>query len=240
MIAGIFAVDKPLHMSSMRAVEIVRRRAERARTGHAGTLDPLATGVLVLALGRCTRMIESLMATEKRYETRIDLSAFTTTDDSEGERTEVRDAAPPQRHAIEALLRERFTGTIQQRPPAYSAVKLGGRRAYDLARKGLAPTPAPRPVQVHSIDVASYEWPHLDLRIHCGKGTYVRSIARELGQQLGTGGTCLSIRRTMVGTFAIERAVPMDALPERITQAWLCEHGDLPDAPPASAAACRQ
>lgn len=232
-IAGIFALDKPLHMSSMRVVEIVRRRAGRARTGHAGTLDPLATGVLVLALGRCTRMIESLMATEKRYDTRIDMSAFTATDDAEGERTEVTVASRPSRESIERALLERFTGTIMQRPPAYSAVKLGGRRSYDLARKGQAPEPAPRPVQVHSIEVAAFEWPLLDLRMHCGKGTYVRSIARELGQLLGTGGTCLSIRRTMVGQFTIDRAVAIDDLPEHITQEWLCAHGDLPGAPPA-------
>lgn len=230
-LAGIFAVDKPLHMTSMRVVEIVRRRAGRARTGHAGTLDPLATGVLVLAIGRCTRMIETLMATAKRYETRIDLSAFTTTDDSEGERTPVAISTPPTEAAIAQALREHFTGTIMQRPPAYSAVKLGGRRAYDLARKGQAPEPAPRPVQVHSIAIAAYTWPTLDLVMHCGKGTYVRSLARELGQFLGTGGTCLAIRRTMVGQFSIARAVALDALPEVITQEWLCAHGDLPDAP---------
>jgi tRNA pseudouridine55 synthase len=232
-LAGIFAVDKPLHLTSMRVVEAVRRRAGGARTGHAGTLDPLATGVLVMALGRCTRLIEGLMATEKRYETLVDLGAFTATDDREGERTEVHVAAPPPREAIAAALRERFTGTVLQRPPAFSAVKMGGRRAYDLARKGHSPAPAPRPVTIHEVRVLRYEWPHLELAVHCGKGTYVRSIARELGEHLGTGGTCLAIRRTMVGTFGIERAVPLAALPERITQAWLDAHGDRPDAPRA-------
>lgn len=232
-LAGVFAVDKPLRMTSMRAVEIVRRHAGGSRTGHAGTLDPLATGVLVMALGPCTRLIEQLMATDKRYETIVDLSAFTTTDDSEGDRTEIAVHTPPERSAVEALIRERFTGTVMQRPPAFSAVKLGGRRSYDLARKGLAPAPAPRPVTIHAIRVANYSWPHLELDIHCGKGTYVRSIARELGEQLGTGGTCVAIRRTMVGRFGVPRAVPLDALPEHITQAWLDEHGDRPDAPPA-------
>lgn len=232
-VEGILAVDKPLHMTSMRAVEIVRRRAGGTRTGHAGTLDPLATGVLVLALGRCTRMIEALMATEKRYDTRVDLSAFTTTDDSEGERTEMAVATPPARSDIERMLADRFTGTIMQRPPAFSAVKLGGRRAYDLARRGQAPAPEPRPVTVHSVVVTAYEWPHLDLSIHCGKGTYVRSLARELGQALGTGGSCLSIRRTAVGAYDLTRAVSFDLLPERITQAWIDERGDRPGAPSA-------
>ena len=228
---GILSLDKPLGFSSMKAVAIVRRRAGGARTGHAGTLDPLATGVLVLALGKCTRQIESLMATEKRYLTTIDMTAFTTTDDVEGERTEVvlgtpgaRAAAPAQAE-IEALLAERFTGTVMQRPPAFSAMKVGGRRAYALARKGETPELVPRPVTIHSITVTDYAWPLLSLDIHCGKGTYVRSIARELGQALGTGGHCTMIRRTAVGTFTIDRAVSMDALPEKITQEWLDAQG---------------
>ena len=224
---GILPVDKPLGMSSMKAVAIVRRRAGGARTGHAGTLDPLATGVLVLALGKCTKQIESLMATEKRYLTTIDLTAFTTTDDVEGERTEVPLGAPgarpaaPAREEIERLLAERFTGTVMQRPPAFSAMKVGGRRAYALARKGEAPELAPRPVTIHSVTVTAYEWPTLSLDIHCGKGTYVRSVARELGTALGTGGHCTMIRRTMVGEFTIDRSMPLEALPERITQEWL-------------------
>jgi tRNA pseudouridine55 synthase len=234
---GILSLDKPLGFSSMKAVAIVRRRAGGARTGHAGTLDPLATGVLVLAIGKCTRQIESLMATEKRYLTTIDMTAFTTTDDVEGERTEVvlgtpgARAAAPARAEIEALLAERFTGTVMQRPPAFSAMKVGGRRAYALARKGEAPELAPRPVTIHSITVTDYAWPLLSLDIHCGKGTYVRSIARELGQALGTGGHCTMIRRTAVGSFTIDRAVSMDALPEKITQEWLDAQGATITAP---------
>jgi len=236
-IHGILSLDKPLGFSSMKAVAIVRRRAGGTRTGHAGTLDPLATGVLVLALGKCTRQIESLMATEKRYLTTIDLTAFTTTDDVEGERTEVvlgtpgARAAAPTRAEIEALLAERFTGTVMQRPPAFSAMKVGGRRAYALARKGEAPELAPRPVTIHSVTVTDYAWPLLSLDIHCGKGTYVRSIARELGQALGTGGHCTMIRRTAVGSFTIDRAVSMDALPEKITQEWLDAQGATITAP---------
>ena len=214
-------------MTSMQAVALVRRRAGGARTGHAGTLDPLATGVLVIALGKCTRQIESLMATDKRYETAIDLSAFTTTDDVEGPRTEVVPGAPgaapapPPREQVAHILAERFTGTVMQRPPAFSAMKVGGRRAYALARKGHAPELAPRPVRIDAIDVLGYEWPRLCLDIRCGKGTYVRSIARELGEALGTGGHCASIRRTAVGTFTIDGAVTVDALPPTIDESWL-------------------
>jgi tRNA pseudouridine55 synthase len=241
-IHGILSLDKPLGFSSMKAVAIVRRRAGGTRTGHAGTLDPLATGVLVLALGKCTRQIESLMATDKRYLTTIDLTAFTTTDDVEGERTEVplgsaeggapgSRTEPPTRAEIESLLAARFTGTVMQRPPAFSAMKVGGRRAYALARKGQAPELPPRPVAIHAIDVTDYAWPLLSLDIRCGKGTYVRSIARELGQAIGTGGHCTMIRRTAVGAFTIDRAVPLDALPERITQEWLDAVGAATAAP---------
>lgn len=228
-LAGIFALDKPIGMTSMQAVALVRRRAGGARTGHAGTLDPLATGVLVIALGKCTRQIESLMATDKRYETVIDLSAFTTTDDVEGPRTEVvpgtpgAAAAPPTRDEISRVLAARFTGTVMQRPPAFSAMKVGGRRAYALARRGAAPDLAPRPVRIDGIDVLGYAWPRLTLDIRCGKGTYVRSIARELGEALGTGGHCASIRRTAVGAWTASHAVAVDALPATVTQAWLDE-----------------
>ena len=226
-LAGIFALDKPIGMTSMQAVALVRRRAGGARTGHAGTLDPLATGVLVIALGKCTRQVESLMATDKRYETEIDLSAFTTTDDIEGPRTEVVPGtpgaapAPPSREHVAQVLSERFTGNVMQRPPAFSAMKVGGRRAYAMARKGEAPELAPRPVEIHSIALTAYEWPRVALNIHCGKGTYVRSIARELGEALGTGGHCASIRRTAVGAWTASRAVTVDALPAMVTQAWL-------------------
>ena len=223
-LSGVLAIDKPLGISSMTAVSIVRRRAGGTRTGHAGTLDPLATGVLVLALGKCTRQIDALMATEKRYDTTIDLTAFTTTDDVQGERTEVPLApgrAAPTRAEIERLLAERFTGTVMQRPPAFSAMKVGGRRAYALARAGQAPELAPRPVTIHSVTVTSYEWPVLALSMHCGKGTYVRSLARELGMALGTGGHCTMIRRTAVGDFTLDRAVPLDAVPQPITREWL-------------------
>jgi tRNA pseudouridine55 synthase len=227
---GILAIDKLVGFSSMKAVAIVRRRAGGVRTGHAGTLDPLATGVLVLALGKCTKQIAGLMATEKRYLTTIDLSAFTDTDDLEGVRTEVplgsagaATTAPTRAH-IEAVLAAQFTGDVLQRPPVYSAMKVGGRRAYKMARKGQAPEMHPRPVTIHSIAVTDYQWPLLSLDIHCAKGTYVRSIARELGGVLSTGGHCTMIRRTAVGAFTIDQAVSMDALPEVITQEWMDSH----------------
>ena len=218
--SGILVLDKPLGLTSMTAVAAVRRRAGGIRTGHAGTLDPLATGVLVMALGRATRSIERLMATDKRYRTEIDLTAFTATDDREGDRTEVEVTTPPDEATVRAAL-VRFTGTIQQRPPAFSAMKVGGRRAYAAARKGTPMELAPRPVRVDAIELVTYRWPAVTLDIRCGKGFYVRSLARDLGVALGTGGHCASIRRTAVGPFTLDEARPLDALPQRLAAADL-------------------
>lgn len=201
----------------MRAVEIVRRRAGGAKTGHAGTLDPLATGVLVLALGKATKLINHLMDTQKRYRTAIDLTAFTTTDDVEGERTEIATASPPDEGAVRSVL-ARFVGTFPQRPPAFSAVKVKGRRAYKLARRGKPAEIPARPVTVHAIELIGYDWPVIELDIHCDKGFYVRSLARDLGIALGTGGHCASIRRTAVGPFTLEMAMKLDEVPEPLTQ----------------------
>ena len=189
----------------MTAIAILRRKAGGVKTGHAGTLDPLATGVLVAALGKATKSIARIMDTTKRYETRIDLSAFTQTDDREGAREEVHVPDPPSIESVEQAL-DRFRGASLQRPPAYSAMKVGGRRAYQLARSGKEPSLEPRPVTAHEIRIQRYEWPFLELDLHVEKGFYVRSLARELGTRLETGGYCESIRRTAVGPFTLSMA----------------------------------
>jgi tRNA pseudouridine55 synthase len=213
---GILIVDKPAGITSMDAVSKVRRSAGGARTGHAGTLDPLATGVLVMAIGRATAAINQFMATDKRYRTEIDLSAFATTDDAEGERHEIAAEAPSLEEIRAAL--PHFIGEFLQRPPAFSAVKVAGRRAYSLARRGEPPQIAERPVVVHSLELLRYDWPIVELDIHCGKGFYVRSLARDLGETLGTGGHCASIRRTAVGPFTLEMSRSLKSLPAMIDQ----------------------
>jgi tRNA pseudouridine55 synthase len=201
----------------MDAVAEIRRRAGGVRTGHAGTLDPLASGVLIIALGKATKCIDRIMATDKRYRTTIDLSAFTTTDDREGERTHVQIERPPNLDRIQLTLRQ-FVGDIMQRPPAFSAVKVEGKRAYALARKGAPVHIESRPVRVHSVETLKYDWPFLDLDIHCDKGVYVRSLARDIGTALSTGGHCASIRRTSVGPFTLDMAGTIEQLPQRIEQ----------------------
>ncbi len=211
-LCGILVIDKPEGLSSMQVVARVRRSAGGIRTGHAGTLDPLATGVLVVALGKATKQIDRLMATDKHYRTVIDLSAFTTTDDREGERTEVQVTTVPDEAQILAVLRN-FVGTILQRPPAFSAMKVGGRRAYKLARRGETVELQPRPVTIHSIQLCEFQWPQLEIQVHCGKGTYIRSLARDVGSALGCGGHCASLRRTAVGPFDDTLALRLENLP---------------------------
>lgn len=228
--AGVLVLDKPLGMTSMSAVASVRLKcaggdrkfARKIKVGHAGTLDPLATGVLVIAIGSATKMIDTLMRGSKRYITIIDLSAFTATDDCEGERTEISVTAPPTEVQVRAAL-ARFEGLITQRPPAFSAKKINGQRAYKLARQGIAPELKSHEVLVHSIELLEYHWPQAQLSIHCEKGFYVRSLARELGQALGTGGHCAMIRRTAVGPFTLAMAHQLDALPSPLTEAGLMD-----------------
>ena len=232
ILEGILLIDKPEGPTSMRAVERVRRAAGGVRCGHAGTLDPLATGLLVIALGRFTRTLAKLMGGDKRYETVIDLSSFTATDDREGAPIIVPIDRPPTESEIESTLAA-FRGSIMQTPPAFSAVKIAGRRSYDIARRAMkqtsatstsdpasAPTspagPTSRPAQVHALVLREFAWPLVTLDIHCAKGFYVRSLARDLGRALGTGGHCLSIRRTWSAPFSIDNAIPLDSLPTRL------------------------
>ena len=213
-LAGVLVVDKPLGLSSAAVCNAVRRRTGGAKVGHAGTLDPLATGVLVVCLGGATKAIPRIQATTKRYLAQVDLSAFTTTDDAEGEREEIAVSEPPDRETLQRACRA-FEGEIEQRPPVYSAVHVAGRRAYEMARKGeLAERPAAKRVRIEAVDVVGYEWPIATLDVRSGKGVYIRSLARDLGERLGTGGTLRSLRRTAVGEFTIERATPLDELPE--------------------------
>ncbi len=220
---GILIVDKPLGCSSMDVIRVVRRHANRAKTGHAGTLDPLATGVVVVCLGRATKAVEYLMLGEKVYEAQINLTAFTTTDDAEGTQTIVDrgELSPPTLEEIDKLIQSQFVGKIMQAPPAFSAMKVNGRRAYKLARKGEKVVIPEREVTIRSIEIRSYAWPLLDIVVVCGKGTYIRSLARDLGKFLGTGGFLSGLRRSAVGPYTLERSVRLDDVPDPLLQEHL-------------------
>ena len=210
---GWLVVDKPLGLTSNRVVELVRRRAG-GKVGHAGTLDPLATGVLPIALGEATKTTAYAMTGRKRYRFRIRWGIARATDDREGEITG-ESPARPSREAIEAIL-PRFTGTILQRPPTYSAVKISGRRAYQLARTGQPPVPPERPVEIAELRLTAIpDRDHADCEALVGKGTYIRALARDLGASLGTLAHIAELRRLSVGRFTESQAIALDSIAER-------------------------
>jgi tRNA pseudouridine55 synthase len=213
---GVLVLDKPAGISSARAVSMVKRllprsAGRRPKIGHAGTLDPFATGVLLLLVGKATKSCEQLMDQPKTYETTIKLGATTETDDPESPEVVTLGFAVPTMEDIHRTLKS-FVGAIEQCPPQFSAIKIGGRRACDRVRDGQLVDLKPRTVQVYSIDVIRFDYPFLQLTIDCGRGTYIRAIARDLGEALGAGGYLTQLRRTRIGNFRISDATTLDAL----------------------------
>ena len=216
---GFLNIAKPPACTSHDVVDAIRRLLGQRRVGHAGTLDPLACGVLVIGVGHGTRLIEYLADTRKMYHARILLGSTTTTDDSAGDLLRERpvnvDAA-----TVRAAL-EQFSGTIAQVPPAYAAVHVQGTRAYVRARRGEAVTLTPRHVTIFDLELLELRLPRLSLEVECSTGTYVRALARDLGEALGCGAHLEALTRTHVGPFALEDAVPLHALADRAAdQGW--------------------
>ncbi|HUC64869.1 MAG TPA: tRNA pseudouridine(55) synthase TruB [Stellaceae bacterium] len=208
---GWLVLDKPQGMTSSRAVGAARRLLEAAKAGHGGTLDPLATGVLPIALGEATKTVAWVMAGTKTYRFTLRWGEARDTDDAEGRLT-ASSPVRPSRAAIEAAL-PRFTGTLRQRPPAFSALKLGGERAYNLAREGEPVVLAPRLVAVESLALLDEPDPdHARFEAVVGKGTYIRALARDLGEALGTLAHITALRRLSVGRFRAEDAISLDNL----------------------------
>ncbi|HEV3142949.1 MAG TPA: tRNA pseudouridine(55) synthase TruB [Gemmataceae bacterium] len=209
---GLLVLDKPGGMTSRSAVNVVQKWfGRKTKIGHTGTLDPLATGVLVICLGQATRLAEYVQAMRKTYRSTFLLGSRSDTDDSDG--TIIASApagfAPPSRQEIEVQLRS-LVGEIDQVPPAFSAALSEGNRAYDLARKGTAAELKPRRILVYHIEILDYVWPRLEVEVRCGKGTYIRSLARDLGEKLGCGGLVEKLRRLNVGPFTADAAIPID------------------------------
>jgi tRNA pseudouridine55 synthase len=208
---GWLVLDKPVGMTSTHAVSVVKRLFAAKRAGHAGTLDPLASGCLPIALGEATKTVPFVMDGRKTYQFTVRWGEERDTDDAEG-RVVASSPARPTAEAIGALL-PRFTGTVAQVPPRFSALKIEGERAYDLAREGKVVELAARPVDIHRLEfVAMPDAEHTVLAAECGKGTYVRALARDLGRELGCLGHVVALRRTAVGSFTEGCAVSLDAL----------------------------
>jgi tRNA pseudouridine55 synthase len=202
---GILNVNKPEGYTSRDAVNRIQRLVRPVKVGHAGTLDPLATGVLVVCLGQATRLIEYVQRMRKCYLATFLLGRQSDTEDMTGEVIELPEAHQPLRSEIEAVL-PNFIGEIDQRPPAYSALKVDGVRAYKLARQGEQPTLSSRRIHVHQIKIVEYEYPQLALDVVCGSGTYVRSLGRDIAQSLGTAAAMSGLVRTAVGCFDVSEA----------------------------------
>ncbi len=217
---GLLLVDKPEGMSSHDVVNRVRRLSGVRRVGHAGTLDPLATGLLLVSIGRVTRLNEYLVGHGKEYQATVRLGQTTNTYDAEGEVTVERPFTLITPAAIKKTL-PAFRGTIQQRPPAYSAIKKDGQPLYKLARKGIDVDVPMREVTISTLELRGYSPPFLQLDIHCSSGTYIRSIAHDLGEQLECGGHITQLRRTAVDKFNITDAVHLDALTSENITAYL-------------------
>ncbi|HEY0439037.1 MAG TPA: tRNA pseudouridine(55) synthase TruB [Xanthobacteraceae bacterium] len=209
---GWLVLDKPTGMTSTHAVAVVKRAFAAKKAGHAGTLDPLASGVLPIALGEATKTVPFVMDGRKTYRFTVRWGVETDTDDAEGKPIATSDARPDA-DAIRAAL-PAFVGTVMQLPPRYSALKIAGQRAYDLAREGEEVVLEPREVRIDRLElIATPDVDHAEFAAECGKGTYVRAVARDLGRALGTHAHVVALRRTAVGTFTEADAARIDQLP---------------------------
>jgi tRNA pseudouridine55 synthase len=208
---GILNIDKPAGVTSRDVVNKVQRLVKPAKAGHAGTLDPLATGVLVVCLGKATRLIDRVQRQRKHYTGTFLLGRHSDTEDSTGNVVELENPPKPTRDDIEAVL-PRFEGRIEQVPPAYSAKKVAGRRAYDLARAGKQFQLSPKTIDVHELNIRAYDYPEFVLDVVCGSGTYIRSLGRDIAHRLGTTAVMSGLERTAIGPFSIVNAVDVDEL----------------------------
>ncbi len=220
LVNGILLIDKPAGWTSFDVVNKVRRTIEtsglnstnkkRFPVGHTGTLDPLATGLLVLMLGTYTKKVPEYTKLDKTYEVTMRLGQTSTTGDDEGEKSDVSDRQPTKEEIHIAMAR--FEGDIMQTPPVFSAIKINGQRAYKLAREGKAPEMQPRPTHIERIILNTYEYPDVHFTTHVASGTYIRSLVEDIGKQLGTGAYMPGLRRTRVGQFTLEQARPITDL----------------------------
>lgn len=212
-VSGVLVVDKPVGMTSHDVVQAVRRGTGIRRAGHTGTLDPRASGVLVILVGPAVRLSEYVSATDKRYQATIKLGSTTDTYDAEGNFTSQNQIEDISEEYFNSILQQ-FVGEIQQVPPPYSAVKVKGKKAYEMARQGEEVELEPRTINVYNLDILEWALPEAVIDVYCSSGTYVRSLTNDLGNALGTGAYLIGLRRTKSGRFTLRDAVPLRRLQE--------------------------
>lgn len=219
ILEGLLLVDKPVGMTSHDVVDVARRRFRIRRVGHGGTLDPAATGLLILLVGRATRKARMLLSADKTYRATLRLGISTDTQDREGRVLRTRPVPALSREQVDVVCR-RFVGEIQQEVPAYSAARVKGQRFYDLARAGKPVPRRVRKVHVRQLEVRGLRLPDVDLTITCSSGTYIRTLCADVGEALGCGGHLYALSRTRVGPFALEEAVSLEKMgPEHLLPA---------------------
>jgi tRNA pseudouridine55 synthase len=222
VLCGVLNVDKPPGMTSHDVVASIRKMARQRKVGHAGTLDPMATGVLLVCLGQATRVSEYLMRSPKVYRATVRLGISTTTDDAEGEVVAEAEVHVTREQVDRAL--SQFLGRIDQVPPKYSAVKRGGKRLYQLARQGIEVEVPAREVDIARLRVTEWALPTMQLEVHCGPGTYIRALARDLGDALGCGAHLAALRRVSSGSFSASDAVTLEGLSEAFAKGTVDQH----------------
>lgn len=206
---SILLIDKPSGITSFDVIRRLRTKLGIRKMGHAGTLDPLATGLLIIGLEKATKELAHYMGLAKEYEVLIEFGKVSTTYDADGELQFTNsELSMMSREEFEKQL-QNFVGDIQQTPPPFSAIHVNGKRAYDLARRGEEVKLEPRKIQISAIEILNFDWPLARLRVQCGKGTYIRSLAHDLGAALGCGGYVKELRRTAIGDFRVENASPL-------------------------------
>lgn len=213
-VSGVLVVDKPIGMTSHDVVQVIRRGTGIRRAGHTGTLDPRASGVLVVLVGPAVRLSEYVSASDKRYQATIRLGSTTDTYDADGAFTSSEVAVDQITEDLFVEVLEKFIGEIVQVPPPYSAVKVKGKKAYEMARQGEEVNLEPRTIQVYSLEVLEWAPPEVVIDVYCSSGTYVRSLAHDLGNELGCGAHLVGLRRTKSGRFTLRDAVPLRRLQE--------------------------
>ena len=213
IVSGVLVVDKPIGLTSHDVVQIIRRGTGIRRAGHTGTLDPRASGVLVVLIGPAVRLSEYVSASDKRYQATIQLGRSTDTYDSEGTVTKATPVEDISEDQFDEILQS-YVGEIEQVPPPYSAVKVKGKKAYEMARKGKPVDLEPRIINVFNLEILEWAPPEVVIDVYCSSGTYVRSLANDLGDSLGTGAHLICLRRTKSGQFTLRDAVPLRQLKE--------------------------
>ncbi len=210
---GIILVDKPKGITSHDVVDIVRRRLKIKKVGHAGTLDPLAQGLLIILVGKCTKLFSKFSGLDKEYSGVLKLGEVTATGDSQGEVTQRKEWA----QISEDRIREAFSlfiGETKQVPPMVSALRVGGKRLYKLARRGIVVERTPRKIKIYSLEILKIDLPFVEFRLHCSKGTYVRKLAEDIGEKLGCGAHMVKILRLSIGSFKLGKAIALDDINE--------------------------